>query len=128
MINLAGFAQINPAFSIIKLMCLMIHTQYMVISNTSPTYFCSYLRNASLQRVKAIVDTKTFCLHTSQNNKKVMRDPPFAKVQNTIHTRALHVNAVYTQATIGNTTYVRTLPDKNILNPHFRVGSKLLTI
>ncbi len=37
----------------------MIHKQYMDLLNTSPTYIFSYLRNASLQGVKAIVDTKT---------------------------------------------------------------------
>lgn len=50
----------------------MIHKQYMDLLNTSPTYILSYLLNASLQGVKAIVDTKTvhrFVL-THQKNKR----------------------------------------------------------
>lgn len=49
----------------------MIHKQYMDLLNTSPTFFF-YLLNASLQGVKAFVDTKTvhrFVL-THQKNKR----------------------------------------------------------
>lgn len=54
----------------------MIHKQYMDLLNTSPTYIFFYLRNASLQGVKATVNTKTvhrFVLthqQTKQNKKK----------------------------------------------------------
>lgn len=71
----------------------MIHKQYMDLLNTSPTYIFFYLRDASLQGVKATVDTKTvhrFVLtHTNKQNKnkkKEMNNPPFAKVKNIIQT------------------------------------------
>lgn len=54
----------------------MIHKQYMDLLNTSPTCIFFYLRNASLQGVKATVGTKTvhcFVLthqQTKQNRKK----------------------------------------------------------
>lgn len=51
----------------------MTHKQYMDLLNTSPTYIFSYLRNASLQGVKAIVDTKTvrrFVLTHHKEKKK----------------------------------------------------------
>lgn len=59
----------------------MIHKQYMDLLNTSPTYIFSYMRNASLQGVKAIMDIKRlhhFVLTHQTQKKKV--DPPFAKV------------------------------------------------
>lgn len=66
----------------------MIHKQYMDLLNTSPTYiFFPILRNASLQGVKAIVDTKTGRRSVLSHQKtKEMSDPPFAKVKNIIHT------------------------------------------
>lgn len=56
----------------------MIHKQYMDLLNTSPTYIFFYLRDASLQGVKATVDTKTvhrFVLtHTNKQNKKKKKE------------------------------------------------------
>lgn len=48
----------------------MIHKQYMDLLNTSPTYIFSYLRNASLQGVKAIVDTRTVRCFVLTHQKK----------------------------------------------------------
>lgn len=67
----------------------MIHKQYMDLLNTSPTCIFFYLRNASLQGVKATVDTKTvhrFVLthqqtkHTEEKTD-VSHPPLFAKVK-----------------------------------------------
>lgn len=57
--NLAGFPYINPAFSIIKLMCLWSTSGTWISVKHKPHLYFSYLRNTSLQEVKAIVNTKT---------------------------------------------------------------------
>lgn len=72
----------------------MIHKQYMDLLNTSPTFFFFYLRNASLQGVKAFVDTKTvhrFVL-THHTQIKTNEWPSICKgSKRNTHMRAIHL-------------------------------------
>lgn len=99
----------------------MIHKRYMDFIKHKPHLNFAYLRNTSLQGVKAIVNTKTvrcFVL-THQATQENKQERPFiSMVKNLVHKwRPFTATLRYKhRQNSENTSYARTLPDKNI--PH----------
>lgn len=95
----------------------MIHKQYMDFINTSPTYIFTICVMLACRGLKLSSILKQYVLLSSHTKQRKRSDRPSIcnGYKQSTRMRALHFNTeIYTQAKFGNTTYARTLPDKNI--------------